>query len=159
MKELLRDVDTVSVCFSKGLGAPVGSVLAGPSPFISKARRLRKVTGGGMRQAGLLAAAALYALEHNFPRMKEDHRRLEEIRSALSQLKGLDVPPSVDSNILYFETEWGPDLVKALEKNHGLLLGSYGPRRVRITTHPNIRDEDVQRVIDAISAEVKNMHV
>ena len=157
MKELLKDVDTVSVCYSKGLGAPVGSVLAGPSSFIAKSRRLRKVTGGGMRQAGLLAAAALYALEHNFPKMKEDHRRLEEIRLALSQLPGLDVPHSVDSNILFFETEnnEGPALVAALEKKHGLLLGSYGPRRVRITTHPNIGDEDVKRVIEAVSAEMK----
>lgn len=159
IKELLKDVDTVSLCYSKGLGAPVGSVLAGPSSFIAKARRLRKVTGGGMRQAGLLAAAAIYALEHNFPRMQEDHRRLEEIRAALSQLAGLVVPPSVDSNILFFEVDNGPALVEALESRHGLLLGSYGPRRVRITTHPNIGDEDAQRVIRALSTEVRNMRI
>lgn len=150
MKELLKDIDTVSVCFSKGLGAPVGSVLCGPSDFIERAKRLRKVTGGGMRQAGCIANAALHALDHNFPKMGEDHRRLKRVFEALKSIPQIEVPHQVETNILYFEVDEGPKLVEAL-RNQGFMLGSYGPRRVRLTTHCNITDADIDGVISAIS--------
>ena len=149
MKTLLKDVDTVSVCFSKGLGAPVGSVLCGPADFIERAKRLRKVTGGGMRQAGGIAKAALHALEHNFPNMRVDHRRCREVRDALAAIPQVRVPTKVDTNILYFEVDNGPALVEDL-KEHGYKLGSYGPHRVRLVTHCNISDDNINGVIRAI---------
>jgi threonine aldolase len=149
MRELLKDVDTVSVCYSKGLGAPVGSVLCGPPDFIEKARRLRKVTGGGMRQAGIIASAAVYALENKFPVMKEDHRRCRVVRDALATIPQVSVPDQVDTNILFFEVNDGPVLCAALAEK-GFKLGSYGDHRVRLTTHCNIDDDDITGVIAAI---------
>lgn len=149
MKELLKDIDTCSVCFSKGLGAPVGSVLVGPADFIERAKRLRKVTGGGMRQAGCIANAALHALDNNFPKMAEDHRRVRIVYEALKSIPQIQLPSHVDTNILYFEVEEGPKLVAAL-RHQGFMLGSYGPRRVRLTTHCNITDESIAGVIAAI---------
>ena len=149
MKEFLKDVDTVSVCFSKGLGAPVGSVLCGPAKFIERAKRLRKVTGGGMRQAGLIAKAALHALENNYQHLKDDHRRCREVRDALASIPNVRVPLRVDTNILYFEVDDGPALVENL-KSQGFLLGSYGLHRVRLTTHCDVGDDDIYGVIEAI---------
>ena len=100
------EFDTVSVCFSKGLGAPVGSALAGPREFIARARRVRKLFGGGMRQAGTIAAAALYALDHHIERLAEDHRNAQVIAEAIADTPGLRLdPPEVETNLLWFEVE------------------------------------------------------
>ena len=127
----------------------MGSVLVGPADFIERAKRLRKVTGGGMRQAGCIANAALHALDNNFPKMAEDHRRVRIVYEALKSIPQIQLPSHVDTNILYFEVEEGPKLVAALQ-HQGFMLGSYGPRRVRLTTHCNITDESIAGVIAAI---------
>src|SRR5262249_14772351 len=96
--------DTVSVCFSKGLGAPVGSALAGPREFIARAGRVRKLFGGGMRQAGVLAAAALHALDHHVERLADDHRNAQVIARAVADTPGLRlVPPEVETNLIWVE--------------------------------------------------------
>src|SRR5207244_3577869 len=95
--------DTVSVCFSKGLGAPVGSALVGPRDLIARARRVRKLFGGGMRQAGVLAAAALHALENHVERLAEDHRHARVLAQAVADTPGLRLdPPEVDTNLVWF---------------------------------------------------------
>ena len=100
--------DTVSVCFSKGLGAPVGSALAGPRDLIREALRHRKVFGGGMRQAGVLAAAALYALDHHVQRLAEDHANAQTLAAGLRQIPGVRLDPAtVDTNLVYFHLEPG----------------------------------------------------
>ena len=98
--------DSVSVCFSKGLGAPVGSALAGSREFIGRARRIRKLFGGGMRQAGVLAAAALYALDHHVERLADDHRNAQVIAKAIADTPGLRLdPPDVETNLIWFEVD------------------------------------------------------
>src|SRR5207248_1097057 len=97
---------TVSVCFSKGLGAPVGSALTGPRELIQQARRGRKLFGGGMRQAGVIAAAALYALDHHVERLAEDHQNAQVIAQAIADTPGLRlVPPDVDTNLIWVHVE------------------------------------------------------
>ncbi|MGH7222100.1 MAG: low-specificity L-threonine aldolase, partial [Gemmataceae bacterium] len=118
--------DTVSVCFSKGLGAPVGSALVGPREFVTRARRIRKLFGGGMRQAGVLAAAALYALEHHVERLSEDHRNAQVIAKAVADTPGMRlVPPEVETNLIWFRIErevgTAKDVAAAL-KERGVLV-------------------------------------
>ncbi len=127
--------DTVNVCFSKGLGAPVGSALAGPRELIREAIRHRKVLGGGMRQAGVLAAAALYALEHHLGRLAEDHANARRLAAGIGRMSRLRLdPPTVDTNILFFQVD--PALGTAAEfcqriARQGLLMLATGPDRLR----------------------------
>src|SRR5206468_11896101 len=105
-KDWARHFDTVSVCFSKGLGAPIGSALCGPRDFITRARRVRKLFGGGMRQAGVAAAGALFALENHVERLAEDHRNARVIAQAVAQTPGLRlVPPEVETNLIFFHVD------------------------------------------------------
>jgi threonine aldolase len=132
--------DTVSVCLSKGLGAPVGSLLVGSPAAIERARRFRKMYGGGMRQAGVLAAAGLYALHHNLPRLAEDHENAAALAAALMDVPGVSVVPP-DTNILLLDLLPPlPDaetVLKALA-GRGVLGGAFGPRRVRLVTHLDV---------------------
>jgi threonine aldolase len=106
--EWARHFDSVSVCFSKGLGAPIGSALAGSREFIARGRRIRKLFGGGMRQAGMAAAGALYALEHHVERLAEDHRNARVIAQAIADTPGLQLdPPDVETNLVWFEVDPG----------------------------------------------------
>jgi threonine aldolase len=138
--------DTVSVCFSKGLGAPVGSALAGPRDLMQKARRHRKLFGGGMRQAGVLAAAALYALDHHVERLGEDHANARRLAAAIRGIAGLElVGASVDTNIVIFHVD--TSLGTAAEfcvrlKEHGLLMLAIGPQQVRAVTHLDVNAAD-----------------
>ncbi|MDD2527721.1 MAG: GntG family PLP-dependent aldolase [Lentimicrobiaceae bacterium] len=135
--------DSISVCFSKGLGAPVGSVLLGSKDFIYKARRIRKVFGGGMRQAGYLAAAAIYALDHNLERLNEDHRKAKVLAAFLSELNWVDEVLPVDTNILIFKTRPGlaaADVVKKLA-SAGLLCMDFDKQSIRMVTHLDFTDE------------------
>src|SRR5206468_6597979 len=137
--EWAKHFDTVSVCFSKGLGAPVGSALAGPAELIARARRIRKLFGGGMRQAGMAAAGALYALEHNIDRLGEDHANAQILATAIRQTDGLRLdPPEVDTNIIWFHVD--RELGSAAEvaqqfKPHAILFGVGGPQTLRACTH------------------------
>jgi len=149
--------DTVSVCFSKGLGAPVGSALAGPRELIRRAVRHRKVFGGGMRQAGIVASAALYALEHHVERLAEDHANARRLGELLRQIDGLELrPPTIETNIVIFWLD--PRLgtaqeLTALLKQRGVLVGAFGPRSLRAVTHLDVSAADIERA-GMIIAEV-----
>ncbi len=146
--------DTVSICFSKGLGAPVGSALAGSDELMREARRHRKVFGGGMRQAGIIAAGALYALEHHIDRLAEDHENAELLAEAIRLAPGLSLPGGqVDTNIVIFEVspELGTadEFIKRLKENDVLML-SVGPMSVRAVTHLDVTTEQIQRACEVI---------
>ena len=146
---LAQPFDTVSICLSKGLGAPVGSVLVGPATAIARARRLRKMLGGSMRQAGILAAAGLYALEHNVVRLSEDHANARVLAAGLAQLPGLTVTEP-QTNIVFVDVEApiAPDFVAHLAQ-HGInVVSTYGATRQRWVTH---LDVDARAVDDALS--------
>jgi len=145
--------DTVSICLSKGLGAPVGSVLLGTRAFIRKARRARKVFGGGMRQAGMLAAAGSYALDHHVERLSEDHRHAREIASALEKKAFIRRILPVETNIVIAETEppCTPRAFVAAMAARDILLFAVSAERIRMVTHLDITPEMVQRTISVIA--------
>jgi threonine aldolase len=153
--------DSVSVCFSKGLGAPVGSALAGPREFVARARRLRKLFGGGMRQAGVLAAAALYALDHHVERLTEDHQNAQVLARAIASTPGLRLtPPEVQTNIVRFEVDPGRgsarDVAGAL-KERGVLVQAAGPQQLRACAHLDVSAAAAERAADVIHQTVARM--
>jgi threonine aldolase len=155
-RALAAAFDTVSLAFSKGLGAPVGSVLAGARPLIDRARRFRRMMGGGMRQAGVLAGAALYALDHNVSRLHEDHENARWLADRLADVPGLLVDPAaVESNILMIDV--GPALppasvlVKRLEERR-VLCFAFGHRRLRLVTHLDVDRAACARAAAAFTA-------
>jgi threonine aldolase len=135
--ELAGPFDTVSVCFSKGLGAPVGSAICGTNDAVRDARRYRKMLGGGMRQAGVIAAGALFALEHNRGRLAEDHRSAREIARVVTQARGATVDlEAVETNIVNVELEFdGANDVAEEARRSGVLVNATGPRALRVVTH------------------------
>jgi len=148
-KDIGNLADSISVCFSKGLGAPVGSALVGDTAFIKQARRIRKVMGGGMRQAGILAAAALFALENNIDRLKEDHTKAQQIGAVLSECTYVDEVYSPDTNILIFnlkETMSGSDFIQKLAEQNIKAI-AFGPQQIRFVTHLNFTDAMCEQVI------------
>jgi threonine aldolase len=136
--------DTLSVCLSKGLGAPVGSVVVSSTDRTTHAREMRARLGGGMRQAGVLAAAGSYALRHHLQRLAEDHRRARRLAAAV----GVD-PSAVETNLVYFEAG---DAVAVAEKARadGVLVSVVGPRRVRMVTHLDLGEADVDRAVEVL---------
>ena len=140
--------DSVSVCLSKGLGAPVGSVVAGTREFIDAARHYRKIFGGGMRQAGILAAAGLYALDHNVERLTEDHQNARILADAVAALPGCAVDPaSVQTNIVIADiTGTGRTAAQVIEKlkERGVLIGDAGSMRIRFVTHLDVSEAQVR---------------
>ncbi len=156
--ELAAPFDLVSVALSKGLGCPVGSVIAGRVPDIQRAVRARRMFGGALRQAGIIAAAGLYALEHNLARLPEDHANARLIAERLAGVKGvlLDLA-TVQSNIVIFRLAAGaPDAatVVARAKEQGVLVGAFAPRTVRATTHLNVTAEQCRRAAEVLAAIV-----
>lgn len=160
-EEYARHFDTVSVCFSKGLGAPVGSALCGPRDLIREARRVRKVFGGGMRQAGVIAAAALYALEHHIERLAEDHENAQVLAQAIREIEGLQLdPPDVHTNIIWFHVR--PTIATAAQvaqaaRQRGVLFGVAGPQTLRACTHLDVdrkRVEYAGQVLREVVAEL-----
>jgi threonine aldolase len=150
VKELTEGFDSVMFCLSKGLGAPVGSMLVGSAEFIEKARRVRKMLGGGMRQVGILAAAGLYALEHHIERLAEDHENAQILAQALREIPEVRLEP-VETNIIIFELTKTPaeKLITELKKRNILAL-AIGPRRVRLVTHLDVSRADVLRAACAL---------
>jgi threonine aldolase len=150
-REIARGFDSVSVCFSKGLGAPVGSMLLGTDEFIERARRWRKVVGGGWRQAGLLAAMADHALDHHVARLADDHRRAGELAAALRTLPGLSVDGPHTSMV--FVTLPGERLEEffAHLAQRRIRVFTRGPS-LRLVTHLDVDDAGVERAIDAFRA-------
>ncbi|MFS7957341.1 putative aldehyde-lyase [Helianthus anomalus] len=151
---LVQAADSVSVCLSKGLGAPVGSVIVGTEAFIARARILRKTLGGGMRQVGVLCAAALVALQENVPKLVTDHKNAKTL-AGLNKIKGLSVDiASVETNIVYFEILKGSHITalklgKIMEE-HGILLMPDSSSRVRIVIHHQVSASDVQYTLSCI---------
>jgi threonine aldolase len=152
---ICAQADTVTFCLSKGLGAPVGAMLCGPKDFIAEARRVRKMLGGGMRQAGIIAAAGLYALEHNVNRLVEDHENAKLIAKALAGTKWAEVDPAeVVTNIMYFRTPGrkAADVTESLERQ-GILAGSpTAEDQLRLVTHIDISREDAREIARIIAA-------
>ncbi|GAA4329093.1 GntG family PLP-dependent aldolase [Flaviaesturariibacter amylovorans] len=152
-KDYGRLFHTISICLSKSLGAPVGSLLLGPKDFIRKARRVRKVFGGGMRQAGFIAAAGIYALENNIDRLSEDHDRAAQIASALDGLSYVERVLPVETNIIIFEVKAPLTAAALVEqmKGAGILAYAIEPLKVRLVLHLDITPEMVTRTIDVLS--------
>ncbi|MFY2556633.1 low-specificity L-threonine aldolase [Corallococcus terminator] len=144
--------DTTSVCFSKGLGAPVGSALAGRADVIKEARRLRKRLGGGMRQAGILAAAALYALDHHVERLAEDHANARRLAAALAEVPGVKVEVArVETNMVFAEFDRPAMEMVTLLGKHGVLTNpAGGPRSVRLVTHLDLSAADIDESVARI---------
>ncbi len=144
--------DSISVCLSKGLGAPVGSLLIGKKEFIDQARRVRKVMGGGMRQAGYLAAAGLYALEHNYLRLQKDHQHAADIAAALLKKDFIGKMLPVETNIIIFEVYGAHTPVSFTEfmKEHGILCLPISKTQVRMVTHLDVTEDMVKELIHLI---------
>ena len=150
---IVRDYDSVSICLSKGLGAPVGSVLVGSSDFIALAHRWRKMFGGGMRQAGVIAAAGLHALDFHIERMAEDHVLARKLAEAIDNMDGFEVDLStVESNMVYISTEsLASNVIQSLADN-GIDALDLGPNMIRLVTHLHITEEDINRTITAFAS-------
>jgi threonine aldolase len=146
--------DSLSVCFSKGLGAPVGSALAGSAEFIQQARHHRKLFGGGMRQAGIIAAAALYALENNIDRLKEDHANAQLLAEAVRQADDLSlVSDEVETNIIMFSVDTKPNAAAefvGLLRDNGVSALALGPSRIRLVTHLDVSAVQAQEAAETL---------
>ncbi len=153
-KELGKYFDTISVCLSKGLGSPVGSVLLASKELIHQAKRVRKVLGGGMRQSGFLAAAGIYALDNNIERLKEDHQNAEQIATALENNKVVEEVIFEGTNIVLFKVNAKYDSLTFQEKlgEKGILVSNFGKEWLRIVTHLDISKEMIERVCSEILA-------
>jgi threonine aldolase len=149
LPELAAGFDTVSVCLSKGLGAPVGSVLVSTAERIAEARVWRKRYGAGMRQAGILAAAGLYALEHHVQRLADDHARARRLGSAL----GAD-PATVETNIVVLDVADAASVATAAAAQ-GVLVSALGPRFLRLVTHLDVDDEGIEHAIEVLEPLVR----
>ncbi len=147
-------VDTVSFCLSKGLGAPVGSLLVGPADTLARAYRYRKMLGGGMRQAGILAAAGLYALEHHIDRLRDDHRRAAHFRAQLEGTRGIEFPMPSPTNMVYLDVA-DAQATAARLREHGVLVHPTAPRRIRCVFHLDIDDAQTERAIEAFAATLR----
>ncbi len=147
-REIAKHFDSVSVCFSKGLGAPIGSMLLGSDELISKARRWRKVLGGGWRQAGLLAAMANFALDNNVERLADDHRHASELAHALSDVSDIEVIGAFTSMVFITVPKERLVALASHMHTHGVKL-SASNSRIRLVMHLDINDEDLIRIIDA----------
>jgi threonine aldolase len=146
--------DSISICLSKGLGAPVGSLLLGKRDFIKKARRIRKVFGGGMRQAGFLAAAGLYALHHHVDRLKDDHMHARQIACAIEKKDFAKKVFPVETNIIIFEVKdnlTAPQLVERMKKEN-ILWYAIAPDKVRLVVHLDITPKMVERTIEIVDS-------
>jgi len=159
VKELVEPADSIMFCLSKGLAAPVGSMLVGNKKFINRARHLRKMLGGGMRQVGVLAAAGLISLEKMSTRLGQDHARAKSLFEGLRQVQGLKLDASPSSNMVYFdlldEVKLSVNQIVDEMKKRGVLVDWAGPRRFRLVTHYWVDDAEVDKTLKAFS-EVLN---
>ncbi len=150
--------DSISICLSKGLGAPVGSLLIGDEDFIKKGRRVRKAMGGGMRQAGYLAAAGIYALEHHIERLKIDNENAKKLGKTLSGLKFIENVRPVQTNIVIFDVK--PPFTSAsfikLLKEHDIWASPFGPQTVRFCTHLDITNLMIETTIETLTHKITN---
>ena len=148
--EMTRGFDTAWLDFTKGLGAPLGACLAGSAELIDEAWRYKQMLGGALRQAGIVAAGALYALDHNIDRLAEDHANAAALASGLSQLDGVTIDPAeIETNIVIFEVD-DPEAVCATIERAGVRMGVVGPRRIRAVTHLDVDADGIQRAVQAV---------
>ena len=154
VKELTRHVDSVSFCLSKGLSAPVGSVICGSKQFVAEARRIRKSVGGGMRQCGIIAAAGIEALENMTARLADDHANAKRLAEGIAEIEGLAVEPErVQTNIVFFGLVGGAVTAEQLVtrlNDRGVRILQLGPARVRAVTHYGIEAEDIEAALTAL---------
>ena len=148
--------DTISICFSKGLGAPVGSVLLGTSKKIARAKKTRKRWGGGMRQSGYSAAAAIYALDHHIKRLKDDHRRAKELEKNLQSLSYVKTVIPVETNIVLFFLDPKYDKLSFLKKlsDKGIIVTNMGNNKLRMVTHLDFTDDMLAYVLDVLKGDL-----
>ena len=162
VSEFAAHADTVMVCYSKGLGAPVGSAIAGTKAFIQEARGARKMLGGAMRQAGILAAGALHGLRHHRERLAEDHRRAKRLAEAFAATEGLAIDPAeIETNVLIAEVSVHPerlqDFVRAVASEGVLVAPFGGPGRFRAVTHLDVDDAGIDRAIGAVREAARSV--
>ena len=154
-KDLAQKADSVSFCLSKGLAAPVGSVICGTQDFIDKARRARKVVGGGMRQAGVLAAAGIVSLNEMVERLADDHANAKKLAMGLAEIPGISINPDhIQTNIIFFEItreDMKPEEFVQQIDAEGIRMLPVGPRKVRAVTHYHITTEDIDQALGVIS--------
>lgn len=158
IKEFAKYTDSVQFCLSKGLGAPVGSIIAGSSDFISHARKWRKRLGGGLRQVGVLAAPGIIALEENIVRLQNDHANAKHLAEGLQAIEGLTIKNSVDTNIILVDiSDCGLSTEAFVHqlKNHDILTGAFGPNTIRFVTNNGICEEDIGTVVAKVKKIVK----
>jgi threonine aldolase len=145
--------DSVSVCLSKGLGAPIGSLVAGTKTFIDRVHRFRKMFGGGMRQAGIIAAAGIYALDHHIERLKEDHQNAKRLALGLKEIKGISIKPEeVETNILIFGvagTGMTPIQIRDEMKKEGVLIHPVSKTEIRLVTHLDLSKDNIETALKA----------
>ncbi len=151
VKELTRGFDSVMFCLSKGLGAPIGSMLLGDKAFIEEARRVRRMLGGGMRQVGILAAAGLYALEHNVERLAEDHENAKLLAQKIAEVDGIELAYPVETNIVIIRLKAmsAAEFVEKL-KTKGVLAGAVGPDSVRLVAHLDVNRSDILKAVEVV---------
>ena len=151
--EYAQWADSVSVCLSKGLGAPIGSLVAGTKPFIDRIHRFRKMFGGGMRQVGMIAAAGIYALDHHLERLKDDHQNAKRLAVGLKELKGVTIDPKhMETNIVIFDvTDTGmtSSLLADAMKKEGILIHAFGKTQIRLVTHLDVGADDIEIALKA----------
>ena len=151
-------IDTISICFSKGLGCPMGSILVGSKAQITKARRIRKVFGGALRQAGIVAASAMYAMQHNVERLKIDHENAKAFAQAIAKIPGISVAAEeVQTNLVFFEVDstlGTASQLSAAMKSRGLRIGASGGKRLRGCTHLDVDRTQVLRAAEIIAESV-----
>jgi len=153
LTEISQYTDSIQFCLSKGLGAPVGSILAGDQSFIDKARKKRKMLGGGLRQAGVLAAPGLLALKSNIQRLADDHKHAKQLAKSINDFTDMSVNHPVETNIIVADTNlshWSaPEWVNALA-DHGIAVIQYKPKALRFTTHLDVTSADIEVVIEKL---------
>jgi threonine aldolase len=151
--EYAQCADSVSVCLSKGLGTPIGSLVAGSGQFIDRVHRFRKMFGGGMRQVGIIAAAGMYALDHHIERLREDHENAKRLALGLKEIKGISIEPEhVETNIIIFDIagtgKTAPQTRDEMKKEK-VLIHALGKTQVRLVTHLDVSREDMDMVLKA----------
>jgi len=146
--------DTISICFSKGLGCPMGSILIGSRDDIARARRARKLFGGALRQTGIVAASAIYALKNHVDRLADDHAHAQQLALALASIDGIKIDPGrIKTNLVFFEIEHGSGLAVQLAsalKEQGVLVGPMGGQRLRAVTHLDVTADDIAAAVDVV---------
>ena len=151
---MVEGYDSVTVCFTKGLGCPFGAALAGSEEFIQRAWRLRQLIGGGLRQSGFMVALCLYALDHNVERLADDHRHAAQIAAALEDLELVAAVLPTDTNIVIFHTSSdGPTAAELAAEllERGVLVEAFGERRIRIVTHLGVDQDDTDRLCQTLA--------